>query len=79
MPLPHDAVAGTGDRHLGKLQDGIVGGGNLAVRRQARHLRIAQVTLDDGPEAVELAAAWRVSLHPAGCENLLPAHGDPRG
>jgi hypothetical protein len=49
MPLPHDAVAGTGDRHLGQLQDGIVSRGKLTVRREAWHLRIAQITCDDGP------------------------------
>jgi hypothetical protein len=79
MALPHDTVAGTGDRHLGQLQDGIVGGGKSAVRRQARHLGIAQITCDDGPQAVELVAAWRVSLYPVSGEELLPGHEAPLG
>jgi hypothetical protein len=77
MSLSHDTLAGTGNRHLRKLQDGIVSRGKLAVRREARHLRIAQVTRDDGPQAVEFLAAGRVSLHPVGGEELPPSHADP--
>jgi len=68
VPLPHDPIAGTGDRHLGQLQDSVVSRGKLAVRREAGHFRIVQITLDDGAKPVEFVVACRMALHPVGCE-----------
>jgi hypothetical protein len=79
MALPHDAVSSTGDGHLRKLQRSIVSRGKLATRREAWHLCIAQITRDDGPQAVELVAAGRVWLHPVSGEELLPGHQAPLG
>jgi hypothetical protein len=79
VALSHNAVAGTGNCHLRKLQDSIVGRGKFAVGREARHSCVSQVTRDDRPQAVELLAACCVWLHPVGCEELQPSHGDPLG
>jgi hypothetical protein len=68
MALPDDSVPRLSDRHLGELQDCVIGRGKFAVRGKAGHFCVAHVTRDDRPQAVKLLATGRVRLHPVGCE-----------
>ena len=68
MALPNDPIARTGDRHFGQLEDGIIGGGKLAVGGEAHNTRVLQVPCDNGPEAVKFPVACGVCLHAVVCQ-----------
>lgn len=71
IPTLHTTLSVKGHRPLvGNLDchDVLRGGNKLTVCREAGHLRIVQITLDDGPQAVELVATGCMALHPVGCE-----------
>jgi hypothetical protein len=61
---PNHAVARTGNRHLGKLKDRIIRSGKLTVGREARNVRVFEVPLDNGSEALKLSSACGVCLYP---------------
>ena len=65
---PNHTVSRTGNRHFGQLEDGIIGGGKLAVSGEARNARILEVSPDNGPEALKFSVACGVCLHPVTSE-----------
>ncbi len=63
MSGPHHTVSRTGNGHLGKLKDGIIGGGKLAVGGEARNPCVLEIPRDNGPKPVKLSLACGVCLH----------------
>jgi hypothetical protein len=62
---PHDAVARTGNGHLGKLEYGVVSRGKLAVGREAHNPRVLEVARNNGTQVLKFSAACSVWLHSA--------------
>ena len=66
MALANDPVACTGNRHLGKLEDGMIGSGKLTVRREARDVSILEVARYNSAQTIKLSLARGMRLHPMG-------------
>ncbi len=66
--LGGDAIAGTCDRHVGGLQGRVVRGCESSVRREARDLRIGEITSDQRPHVVELFFRCLMPLDVVACQ-----------
>src|SRR5712691_4518731 len=74
MAGAHHPVSRTRNRHLGQLQDRVVGGGKLPVGREARKPRVGEVPGDHRTEALQFSATCEVGLHAMITQERLPAH-----
>jgi hypothetical protein len=75
MSGPNHTVSRTSNRHFGQLEHGIIGGGKLAVGREAEDTCIFEISFDNRTEALKLSMACDMCLHPVTVEELLPDHG----
>jgi hypothetical protein len=67
-PLSRHAVARACDRHVRRLERGVVRGREPPVGRKALHLRVSQVAGDHGPHFVELSFRRLMPLDVAACQ-----------
>lgn len=62
MPVPDDAKAGTGNRHLRRLKGRVVRRGERAIGGEPGNPRVVKVSFDNSPKVVKLPLAGRVRL-----------------
>ncbi len=67
-------IPGTGYRHFGQLEDGVVGSGEPPIRRQPRQTSVRHVTGDEFTQGNDLLNARLMRLHRAGGQQGFPTH-----